>query len=154
MRRALIIFAAAIAIMAGALVAYATLRSSQAPQQFKAVDATGASWGKGFELTDHHGRKRKLEDFRGKVVMLFFGYAQCPDVCPTTLAVLGEAMRQMGRDSESVQVLFVTVDAKRDTPELLARYVPAFFPLFPGPVRRRGDDCAHGARVQRPTIMA
>jgi protein SCO1/2 len=123
--------AAAAAAIIGAVAAYATLRPPAA-DRFTAVDVTGAPWGHGFELTDHHGKKRTLEDFRGKVVLLFFGYTGCPDMCPTTLALLAETMKEMGPDAGKVQGLFVTVDAKRDTPELLAQYVPAFYPTFLG----------------------
>ncbi|HEX5337119.1 MAG TPA: SCO family protein [Gallionella sp.] len=85
-----------------------------------------------FRLTDHNGKPRSLADFRGKLVVLFFGYTHCPDVCPTTLADLALAMRQLGKDADRVQVLFVTVDAERDTRELLAKYVPSFNPAFLG----------------------
>lgn len=99
---------------------------------FHGTDITGAEYGKALALTDHNGRPRTLVDFRGKVVAMFFGYTQCPDVCPTTLAAMGEAMRQLGPDAERVQVLFVTVDPERDTQALLANYVPAFDPRFLG----------------------
>ena len=99
---------------------------------FKASDVTGTSFGRGFELTAHDGKPRTLEDFRGKVVVMFFGYTQCPDVCPTTLAELSQVMKDLGADASRVQVLFVTVDPERDTTELLSRYVPAFNPTFLG----------------------
>lgn len=83
-----------------------------------------------FHLTDHNGKPRTLADFRGKAVVLFFGYIHCPDVCPTTLADLAQALRLLGKDAERVQVLFVTVDPERDNPEMLAQYVPAFDPSF------------------------
>jgi protein SCO1/2 len=100
--------------------------------QFKASDVTGTAFGRDFQLIDHHGKLRTLADFRGKAVVLFFGYTQCPDVCPTTLFELAEAMKRLGPDADRVQVLFVTVDPERDTPELLAQYVPAFHPSFIG----------------------
>jgi protein SCO1/2 len=100
--------------------------------KFQASDVTGASFGRDFALTDHNGKPRTLADFRGKAVVVFFGYTQCPDVCPTTLAALAETMKQLGRDADRVQVLFVTVDPERDTRELLAQYVPAFDPRFLG----------------------
>ncbi len=103
----------------------------QAPQ-FRLSDVTGAAVGKDFALVDFRGRPRTLGDFRGKVVVLFFGFTQCPDVCPTTLATLAAAMRELGPDADRVQVLFVTVDPERDTAELLANYVPAFDPRFLG----------------------
>ena len=99
---------------------------------FKASDVTGSSFGRDFELKDPFGNTRHLADFKGKAVVIFFGYTQCPDVCPTTLAALAEAMKRLGADADRVQVLFVTVDPERDTPQLLAQYVPAFDPRFLG----------------------
>lgn len=99
---------------------------------FRNVDITGADYGKDFTLTDHGGRVRSLADFRGKVVVMFFGYTRCPDVCPTTLAEMKAVLEQLGQDGKRVQVLFVTVDPERDTPQLLAKYVPAFDPSFLG----------------------
>jgi protein SCO1/2 len=103
---------------------------------FKSTDLTGASYGQALELTDHSGRTRRLEDFRGKAVVLFFGFTHCPDVCPTTLADIAQAVRQLGPDAERVQVLMVSVDPERDTQESLAKYVTAFDPRFLG---LRGD---------------
>lgn len=102
------------------------------PPRFISTDLSTVDWGKDFSLTDHHGQPRRLADFRGKVVVLFFGYTQCPDVCPTTLSTLRQAMQLLGEDAKRVQVLFVTVDPARDTPALLAQYVPAFDPSFLG----------------------
>jgi protein SCO1/2 len=99
---------------------------------FFGVDVTGAKMGGELRLKDSTGKDRTLADFRGKVVALFFGYTHCPDVCPTTLADMAKAMRLLGTDAQRVQVLFVTVDPKRDTPELLGQYVPAFDPSFLG----------------------
>ena len=96
------------------------------------VDITGSDLGPDFRLTDHNGKERTLADFRGKVVALFFGYTHCPDVCPTTLSDMAKALQILGPDAPRVQVLFVTVDPKRDTPELLRGYVPAFNPTFLG----------------------
>jgi protein SCO1/2 len=93
---------------------------------------SGAAYGKDFRLTDHNGSPRALADFKGKVVLLFFGYTHCPDVCPTTLAEAAAVMKDLGAQAERVQVLFVTVDPARDTPALLARYVPSFHPSFLG----------------------
>ena len=104
--------------------------------KFRSTDITGVDYGKALALTDHHGRPRRLEDFRGKAVVIFFGFASCPDVCPTTLADMARVMRELGPDAERVQVLFVTVDPERDTREVLAKYVPAFHPGFLG---LRGD---------------
>ena len=100
--------------------------------KFKSTDITGAEYGKTLELTDHHGKPRRLEDFRGKAVVVFFGFTHCPDVCPTTLAELAQAIKTLGPDAERVQVLFVSVDPERDTRDALAKYVPAFDPRFLG----------------------
>ena len=105
--------------------------AEQAPQ-FRNTDVTGVDYGKTFELTDHNGQRRTLEDFRGKAVTLFFGFTQCPDVCPTSLATMSEVMRELGADADRVQVLFITVDPERDTQELLAEYVPVFDERFLG----------------------
>ena len=99
---------------------------------FNATDVTGADWGRDFHLTDAGGKPRQLADFKGKAVVMFFGYTQCPDVCPTTMSKLREVMKQLGDDANRVQVLFVTLDPERDTPELLAQYVPAFDARFLG----------------------
>lgn len=107
------------------------------PVAFKSTDISGSDWGKGFSLTDHNGTPRTLADFKGKAVILFFGYTQCPDVCPTTLSSMREAMKLLGGDAARVQVLFVTLDPARDTRELLAQYVPQFDPGFLG---LRGDE--------------
>jgi protein SCO1 len=106
---------------------------------FNGVDITGSDLGPDFRLTDHNGTPRSLADFRGKVVALFFGYTHCPDVCPTTLSDMARALQILGPDAPRVQVLFVTLDPKRDTPELLREYVPAFNPTFLG---LRGDAAA------------
>ena len=102
------------------------------PSPFHASDIGAMFTQADFRLTDHNGKTRTLADFRGKAVALFFGYTQCPDVCPTTLADLAQAVRLLGKDADRVQVLFITVDPERDTPELLAQYVPAFHPSFLG----------------------
>jgi protein SCO1 len=100
---------------------------------FNALDITGIEgYGSDFRLTDHTGRPRTMVDFRGKVVLMFFGYTHCPDVCPTTLAEMRQVMQILGKDAERLQVLFVTVDPARDTPELLSKYVPSFNPTFLG----------------------
>ena len=99
---------------------------------FRSTDITGADFGKSFTLVDHNGQPRTLADFRGKVVVVFFGYTHCPDVCPTTLAELARAVKQLGPDGERVQVLMVTVDPERDTPEILKQYVTALDPHFIG----------------------
>ena len=99
---------------------------------FNATDITGAEFAKTLSLTDHTGKKRNLSDFKGKVVALFFGYTHCPDVCPTTMYDLKNAMKLLGEQSDQVQVLFVTVDPQRDTQEVLAQFVPAFDKRFIG----------------------
>ena len=99
---------------------------------FRNTDITGADYGRDFALTDHTGKPRTLADFRGKAVVMFFGYTRCPDVCPTTLAELKAVKEQLGEDGKRLQVLFVTVDPERDTQKLLANYVPAFDPSFIG----------------------
>lgn len=103
-----------------------------AEQVFVGTDISAATFGNPLRLTDHNGAARQLSDFRGKVVVLFFGYTQCPDVCPTTMADLTSAMRLLGGKREQVQVLFVTLDPERDTRQLLAQYVPAFDASFLG----------------------
>jgi len=118
-----------VALMVAVLAAFGC--SASGPS-FKNTDITGADYGKDFRLTDHTGKTRTLADFRGKVVVMFFGYTRCPDVCPTTLAELKAVKEQLGEDGIRMQVLFVTVDPERDTRELLASYVPAFDPSFLG----------------------
>lgn len=98
--------------------------------RFKAVDITGAAYGEALRLPDVEGRERSLADFRGQVVVVFFGYTQCPDVCPTTLGELAALKQRLGADGERLQAIFVTVDPERDTPELLKAYMAAFGPGF------------------------
>jgi len=98
--------------------------------QFNAIDITGADYAKGFTLTDHNGQSRHLSDFNGKVVVLFFGYTQCPDVCPTSMAELSEVKRMLGADGDKLQGVFITVDPARDTAELLKAYMTNFDPTF------------------------
>jgi len=121
-------FAAILGLLLGAC-------GNEAPK-FKSTDITGADYGKTLELTDHAGRPRHLEDWRGKAVVIFFGFTHCPDICPTTLVDVSNALKTLGGDAERVQVLFVTVDPERDTPEALGKYVTAFDPRFLG---LRGD---------------
>jgi len=105
---------------------------SDAKPGFKATDVTGASYAQKLELTDHTGKRRTLEDFRGKVVTVFFGFTRCPDICPSSLALMKGAIEALGADGKRVQVVFVTLDPERDTPEVLAQYVIAFDPSFIG----------------------
>jgi protein SCO1/2 len=106
------------------------LRVAGATPAFVGIDITGASYGKGFSLLDAHGQRRTLEEFRGKVVMLYFGFVQCPDVCPTALGRAAAVMQELGPQASDVQLIFVTVDPERDTPELLREYMAAFDSRF------------------------
>ena len=118
--------------LAVGLLALALAACGPDKPQFKNTDLTGASYGKALALADHTGRMRTLAEFTGKVVVVFFGFTQCPDVCPTTLASMKAVKSKLGEDGKLLQVLFVTVDPERDTPELLAQYVSAFDPSFIG----------------------
>lgn len=102
----------------------------QSKQSFNAVDITGADYAKDFSLKDANGATRTLADFKGKVVVLFFGYAQCPDVCPTTMTEMAQVKQQLGAQADKLQVVFVTVDPERDTPEVMKAYMGAFDPGF------------------------
>jgi len=97
---------------------------------FKGVDITGADYAKGFELTDQHGQVRKLQDFAGRVVIVFFGFTQCPDVCPTAMQELVQVKQLLGKDADRLQGVFVTIDPERDTTELLKAYMESFDPGF------------------------
>jgi protein SCO1/2 len=109
--------------------------------EFKNIDITGStSFGKDFSLLDPDGNVRTLADFKGKAVVMFFGYTQCPDICPTTLTEMQQVMTLLGPQSDKVQVLFVTVDPERDTAAILKQYVPSFDPRFLG--LRPADDAA------------
>lgn len=101
-------------------------------EKFINTDLTGLDYAKDFALTDQNGKARSLADFKGKAVVVFFGYTQCPDVCPTTMAEMAAVMKQLGALADQVQVLFVTVDPERDTQALLAAYVPNFDTRFLG----------------------
>jgi protein SCO1/2 len=116
----------ALAAAAGGLLA----ACSEAKPPFKAIDVTGAEYARDFQLPDHNGQVRTLKDFRGKLVVVFFGYTQCPDVCPTTMAELAEAKKLLGPDGDKVQGLFVTLDPERDTPQVLKGYMANFDPSF------------------------
>ena len=107
-------------------------RPDDAPprQSFNAVDVTGADYARTLTLPDADGRMRSLADWKGKVVVVFFGYTQCPDVCPTTMAELAEVKRSLGKDGDRVQGVFVSIDPERDTPELLQAYMKSFDPSF------------------------
>ncbi len=120
------------ALLAPLFATFALAGCGGSGPSFKNTDITGADYGKDFALTDHTGKTRTLADFRGKAVVMFFGYTRCPDVCPTTLAELKSVKEQLGGEGKRLQVLFVTVDPERDTQRLLANYVPAFDPSFLG----------------------
>ena len=98
--------------------------------QFKSIDITGADYAKDFNLTDHNGVPRSLKDFKGKVVVVFFGFTQCPDVCPTALAELAEVKRKLGSQGDRLQGIFISVDPERDTEEVLKAYMANFDPSF------------------------
>ena len=119
------------ALLSGAaLVACDRGDSSPSRPQFHATDITGADFGRQLALPDQDGRVRTLDDFKGKVTLLFFGYTQCPDVCPTTLAELAQMKKDLGAEGDRIQGVFVTVDPERDTPEMLKGYVSSFDPSF------------------------
>lgn len=115
-----------VAAVAGVQLAACT----EAKPSFHAVDITGADYARDFSLTDADGKTRTLADFKGKAVVLFFGYAQCPDVCPTTMSEMAQVKQQLGANGDKLQVLFVTVDPARDTPEVMKAYMGAFDPSF------------------------
>lgn len=100
------------------------------PVKYNGSDIAGAEYGKSFRLNDPDGRERTLADFKGKAVMLFFGFTQCPDVCPTALARAAEVKQLLGKDGERLQVIFITIDPERDSPEMLKEYTAAFDPSF------------------------
>lgn len=118
-------FSAFSAVLAIALVACNPDKPS-----FKAIDITGADYARGFTLSDHNGQTRSLSDFKGQVVVVFFGYTQCPDVCPTSMTELAEVKRLLGAQGDKLQGVFVTVDPARDTPEMLKAYMANFDPSF------------------------
>jgi protein SCO1/2 len=113
-------------------VLFSACKPASTPVAFIGTDITGADFAKTLSLTDHNGKKRSMDDFTGKAVVLFFGFTHCPDVCPTTMADLKQTMKLLGKKSDEVQVLFVTVDPERDTQEVLAKFVPSFDERFIG----------------------
>jgi protein SCO1/2 len=115
-----------------AVILAALLLGCDRGPSFRSTDITGADFGKDLQLVDHNGQPRSLGDFRGKVIVVFFGFTHCPDVCPTTLAELARALEKLGADGDRVQVLMVTVDPERDTPQVLKQYVTALDPRFLG----------------------
>ncbi len=103
---------------------------SETTPKFTAIDITGANYARDFSLTDHNGQVRSLKDFNGKIVMVFFGYTQCPDVCPTSMLEMVQIKKLLGSQGERLQGLFVTVDPERDKPEMLKPYMENFDPTF------------------------
>ena len=97
---------------------------------FNGVDITGAEYARSLSLPDQNGQPRTLADFKGKVIVVFFGYTQCPDVCPTTMVELAQVKKALGKDGERVQGMFVSIDPERDTPEILKAYMASFDPSF------------------------
>jgi len=117
------------ALMA-AVVAMAGLAGCSDKPAFSGIDITGADYATGFDLTDHNGQRRTLADFKGKAVVVFFGFTQCPDVCPTSLAEMAQAKALLGDQGDRLQGLFVSVDPERDTPEVMKEYMVNFDPTF------------------------
>ena len=131
--------------LAGAAPAVLLACSPDKPA-FKSTDVTGASFAQGLKLKDHHGNERTMQDFKGKIVVVFFGFTQCPDVCPTSMTTMAEVKRLLGAKGDLLQVLFITVDPERDTQALLKEYMASFDPGFialrpePEEVKRVADD--------------
>lgn len=119
------------ALFAAGLSLYGCSRADK-PMNFHGVDLTGADFGNDFQLTGTDGKQYSLRDFSDKIVVLFFGFTQCPDVCPTALFRAAETKKLLGKDGERLQTLFITIDPERDTPRMLDAYVHAFDPSFLG----------------------
>lgn len=97
---------------------------------FKGIDITGAEYARSLSMPDQNGQSRSLADFKGKVVVVFFGYTQCPDVCPTTMVELAQVKKSLGKDGDKLQGVFVSIDPERDTPAILKTYMASFDPSF------------------------
>jgi protein SCO1 len=117
-------------VIAAAAAALAACQPAVPPALFKGIDITGATYARDFSLPDAEGAMRSLGEFKGKVVLVFFGFAQCPDVCPTTLGRAIEVRKLLGADGNKVQVVLITVDPERDKPEVLREYMKAYDPSF------------------------
>ena len=130
MNQSLTLRGQALRALAATLVAALLAACSPEALKFKSIDITGADYVKGFALADHNGVQRSLADFKGKAVVVFFGFTQCPDVCPTALADLAEVKRLLGPQGDKLQGIFVSVDPERDTPEVLKAYMTNFDPSF------------------------
>ena len=139
LRRLLLVLAAA-----GALAISGCERAAP-PHHFNAIDLTGARYAQGFNLPDFDGKPRTLADFKGKVAVVFFGYTQCPDACPTTMAELAGILKTLGPDAARIQVVFISVDPSRDSPALLKNYVTNFRPDF---LALRGDEAQTRAIIK------
>ena len=127
-KRTALQFIAISAIITGATGLFSAC--SPAAPKFTAIDITGADYAKNFSLPDHNGKVRTLQDFQGKIVMMFFGYTQCPDVCPTSMSEMAEIKKLLGPDGDRLQGIFVSVDPDRDKPEMLKAYMENFDPSF------------------------
>jgi protein SCO1/2 len=124
-------FTRRLALIGGACSLTLTLLAcSDSKTAFTGIDITGADYATGFALTDHNGQARTLADFQGKAVVIFFGFTQCPDVCPTSMSEMAEAKRLLGSDGDRLQGLFVSIDPERDTPEIMREYMASFDPTF------------------------
>ena len=139
-----------LATLAALALAGCQKTSSEKPA-FKGIDLTGAEYARTLNLTDQDGRARSLADFKGKVVVLFFGYTQCPDVCPTTMMEVAEVKKSLGADGDKVQGVFVTIDPERDTAALLKAYLASFDKSF---IALRGDDDETRAVVKEFKVYA
>jgi protein SCO1 len=128
-KRSALQFIAKSVLFTGTLAIFSACTEQTKPQ-FKAIDITGADYARNFELTDHNGKVRTLKEFTGKIVVIFFGFTQCPDVCPTSMTELAEVKKLLGADGDKLQGLFITVDPERDTPEVLKAYMGNFDPTF------------------------
>ena len=129
---------AAGSMLASTLALMTACNSESAKPSFNAIDLTGSKeYGQNFSMPDQHGQRRTMADFQGKVTLLFFGYTQCPDVCPTTLSDLAAVKQKLGAKGDKLQVVFVSVDPARDTPEMLKSYIANFDPSF---LALRGSD--------------
>ena len=114
----------------GLFLLLALLACSPQKQSFQSIDLTGADYAKGFNLPDQLGQTRTLADFKGKVVLVFFGFTQCPDFCPTTLSEMAQIKKNLGPLGDKMQAIFISLDPERDTPELLKAYMGNFDPSF------------------------
>ena len=128
-KQALIPYLLLVAALAGGLLWY---QSEQVPRLGRVVSTGKMEVGGPFRLTDHTGKPRSDSDFRGRYMLIYFGFTYCPDICPTTLAVMAEALDQLGPDAQKIVPILITVDPERDTPAVLAEYVKAFGPSFVG----------------------